>query len=307
MREELEQFLLSLEVQRNYSKHTVQAYRTDLNEFIVFFEEKKLSFPSGLDRFLVRDFVSFLSERGLSRNSLLRKISALHSFINHLLSNRILSKDPFDLISLPKREKRLPRFLTEGEIGQLQDANSPELIEEEEDKTYLFSERDFAIFELMYSSGLRRSEVSGLNIGDVDFYSGMLRVFGKGSKERVVPIGSRALLCLRAYLQTRPLPHGAGEPLFLNCNNTRLSGAGIALVLDKMARRARFVRKVNPHSIRHSFATHLLDNGCNLKSVQEMLGHKNLQTTEIYTHVSLEHLKAVYNHAHPSVKKEDEV
>ena len=187
----------------------------------------------------------------------------------------------------------------------MQVANNPEEVEEREEK-YHFPERDFAIFELLYSSGLRRSEIAGLNIGDIDFYSGMVRVFGKGRKERIVPVGDRALQCIKDYLMTRPFPHGAGEPLFLNCHNTRLSGNGIALILERMAGRARFARRVNPHAIRHSFATHLLDNGCDLKSVQEMLGHKNLQTTEIYTHVSLDRLKSVYKKAHPGAKDDEE-
>lgn len=305
MREEIERFLLNLEVQRNYSAHTVRAYRGDLEAFVAFYEEKKLPFPEGMDRFLVRDYLSFLNEQGVARNSLLRKISSVRSFAEWLLSHRMISQDPFDLVMLPKKDRKLPRFLTEGEVGKLQDANAPDLVEER-DEEYRFPERDFAIFELLYSSGLRRSEIAGLNIGDVDFYSGMVRVFGKGRKERLVPAGDRALQCIKDYLATRPLPHGAGEPLFLNCHNTRMSGNGIALVLQKMARRARFVRRVNPHSLRHSFATHLLDNGCDLKSVQEMLGHKNLQTTEIYTHVSLEKLKEVYERAHPGAAGDEE-
>ncbi|MCR4820057.1 MAG: tyrosine recombinase XerC [Elusimicrobiales bacterium] len=300
MRDEIKRFLLNIEAQRNYSSHTVRAYKGDLEAFASFFEDKKLVFPHGFDRILVRDYISFLNEQKLSRNSLLRKISSIRAFASWLMSHRILYKDPFDLVSMPKKEKRLPRFLTEGEIGSMQDSNLPENVEEEEN--YIYAARDFAIFELIYSSGLRRSEASGLNIGDIDFYSGVIRVFGKGRKERIVPAGDRALRCLREYLSTRPLPHGPEEPLFLNCRNARLSGNGIALILQKMARRARFARKVNPHSLRHSFATHMLDNGCDLKSVQEMLGHKNLQTTEIYTHVSLEHLKEVYERAHPSAK-----
>ena len=305
MREEIERFLLNIEVQRNYSSHTVKAYRGDLEAFAVFYEGKKLPFPGGLDRFLVRDYLSFLNEQGMSKNSMLRKISSVRSFVEWLLSCRILSQDPFDLVKLPKKDKTLPMFLTEGEVGRLQDANNPELVEEREEE-YKFPERDFAIFELLYSSGLRRSEIAGLNIGDVDFYSGMVRVFGKGRKERLVPAGDRALQCIKDYISTRPLPHGAGEPLFLNCRNNRMSGNGIALVLQRMAHRARFVRRVNPHSLRHSFATHLLDNGCDLKSVQEMLGHKNLQTTEIYTHVSLERLKEVYERAHPAAADDED-
>ena len=305
MLEEIDRFLLTIEAQRNYSDHTVRAYRNDLEIFAGFFQQKNLPFPEGLDRFLVRDYLSFLTENNYSKNSILRKISTVRSFTDWLLSNRIITQNPFDLVSMPKKDHRLPRFLKENEVGKMQVANNPEEVEEREEK-YHFPERDFAIFELLYSSGLRRSEIAGLNIGDIDFYSGMVRVFGKGRKERIVPVGDRALQCIKDYLMTRPFPHGAGEPLFLNCHNTRLSGNGIALILERMAGRARFARRVNPHAIRHSFATHLLDNGCDLKSVQEMLGHKNLQTTEIYTHVSLDRLKSVYKKAHPGAKDDEE-
>ena len=187
-------------------------------------------------------------------------------------------------------------------MGRLQDSNRPEAVDAAE-KGYFFSLRDYAIFELIYSSGLRRSEAAGLNIGDLDFYSGFARALGKGSRERLVPVGDKALAAIRAYLDTRPKPLAHGLPLFLNYKSTRLSDGAIALIFKRMARRARFAKPMNPHSVRHSFATHLLDAGCDLKSVQEMLGHKNLQTTEIYTHVSLERLKEVYDKAHPRAKK----
>ncbi|HNW43389.1 MAG TPA: tyrosine-type recombinase/integrase, partial [Elusimicrobiales bacterium] len=219
-----------------------------------------------------------------------------------LMANGLLENDPFDLITLPKREKRLPHFLTEGEVGRLQDSNRPAAVDAQE-KGYYFSLRDYAIFELMYSSGLRRSEASGLNVGDLDLYSGFARTLGKGARERLIPVGDKALAAVRLYLGTRPKPLAHAQPLFLNYKNTRLSGAGIALIFRRMARRARFAKPMNPHAVRHSFATHLLDNGCDLKSVQEMLGHKNLQTTEIYTHVSLERLKEVYDKAHPRAEK----
>lgn len=297
-------FMLYIEAQRNFSKHTLKAYNKDLNEFAGYAEKQNIPFPAGFDRFLLRGYMAYLGEMKLSRNSLLRKISSLRSFVSYLINTSVLSENPFDLLVIPKKEKKLPHFLTEGEIGRLQDANAPEIVDTNE-KNYYFSKRDFALFELMYSSGLRRSEASQMNIGDVDFYSGLLRVRGKGNKERIIPVGNRALSCLRDYLNTRPLPHAHGDPLFLNNSNTRLTDAGIAYIFNKMAKRARFTRKLNPHSVRHSFATHILDNGCDLKSVQEMLGHKNLQTTEIYTHVSLEHLKDVYNASHPDGDKHD--
>ena len=299
----LDQFLLHLKAQRNFSRHTIKAYQGDLNEFSAYAAANKAASPAAMDRALMRGYISSVSERKVSRNTLLRKISSVRAFTHYLLSNGLLESDPFDLITLPKREKRLPRFLTEGEVGKLQDYNEPAQVDAQE-KTYYFSQRDYALFELIYSSGLRRSEAAGLNIGDLDLYSGFVRVLGKGSRERLVPVGDKALTALRAYLDTRPKPLAHAMPLFLNHNNTRLSDAGVALIFHKMARRARFARPMNPHSVRHSFATHLLDHGCDLKSVQEMLGHKNLQTTEIYTHVSLERLKEVYDKAHPRAKKD---
>ena len=297
----VEQFLLHLRAQRNFSRNTIKAYQADLAEFLAFAAGKAAG-PAGLDRMLMRAYIAALGGRKLSRSTLLRKISAVRSFVRYLRETGAMESDPFDLITLPKKEKRLPRFLTEGEVGKLQDYNRPEEVNARE-KGYYFALRDFALFELVYSSGLRRSEASGLNVGDLDLYSGFARVMGKGSRERLVPVGDKALAALREYLASRPKPLGNGLPLFLNHKGGRLTGAGIALIFRKMARRARFARPVNPHSVRHSFATHLLDNGCDLKSVQEMLGHKNLQTTEIYTHVSLERLKEVYDKAHPRAKK----
>jgi site-specific recombinase XerD len=298
----VERFLLHLKAQRNFSRNTIKAYQFDLGEFLAYAAANRAAAPAALDRPLMRGYIAHVNERKVSRNTLLRKISAVRSFIHWLLETGQLATDPFDLITIPKKEKRLPRFMTEGEVGKLQDYNRPEEVEARE-KGYYFALRDYALFELLYSSGLRRSEAAGLNIGDLDLFSGFARVMGKGSRERLVPVGDKALTAIRAYLDTRPKPLAHGLPLFLNHANGRLSGAGIALILKKMAKRARFARPVNPHSVRHSFATHLLDRGCDLKSVQEMLGHKNLQTTEIYTHVSLERLKEVYDKAHPRAKK----
>ncbi len=224
---------------------------------------------------------------------------------------------------MPRKEKRLPRFLSEGEIKRLLDFSAKQLphgrashgSEARESGTAGRSlrtkkqglrERDLALLELMYSSGLRRSEASSMNVGDVDFISGFVRVFGKGSRERLVPVGDRALEALRNYFRKRPQPVRAGQPLFVNSKNSRLSDSGVALVVARCARMARFARPVTPHSIRHSFATHLLDHDCNLKAVQEMLGHKNLATTEIYTHVSLERLKKVYDKTHPRSNRQQQ-
>ena len=293
----IERFLLHIRSQRNFSRHTLKAYKRDLEEFSVYASAHNASDPSSWDRMLMRGYIAHLSGRKVSRNTLLRKISSLHSFFSHLISEGGMTSDPFDLVTLPRKEKRLPRFLSEGEIGKLADSNQPESAGER--KGGIFALRDYAILELLYSSGLRRSEAAGMNIGDLDFYGGFVRVMGKGSRERLVPVGDKALKAIRAYLNARSGPRAPGAPLFVNYRNTRLSDHGLALIVKRLARRARFARPVNPHALRHSFATHLLDNGCDLRSVQEMLGHKNLQTTEIYTHLSLERIKEVYDNTHP--------
>ncbi len=299
----MEKFLLHIRSQRNFSKHTVKAYKYDIEEFASYASAHNADAPGLWDRMLMRGYIAYISENKVSRNTLLRKISAIHSFISYLIAEGGMEGDPFALITVPKKEKRLPKFLSEGEVGKMADYGNPDMVRQE-DPSYRFAERDYAIFELLYSSGLRRSEAAGLNIGDIDFYGGFVRAMGKGSKERLVPVGDKALKAIRAYLSVRPKPQAPAMPLFLNHNNARLSDHGLALIVKRLARRARFTRSVNPHSLRHSFATHLLDKGCDLKSVQEMLGHKNLQTTEIYTHVSLSRLKEVYDKTHPRSKKE---
>ena len=165
-----------------------------------------------------------------------------------------------------------------------------------------FAARDKALFELMYSSGLRRSEVTGLRIKDVDYFNGLVKVFGKGAKERLVPVTDEALNALKIYLAQRKNPQ-PDDALFLNKNGKPLTGDGLAYIFKNTAIRSHLARKVTPHSLRHSFATHLLNNGCDLRSLQEMLGHKSLAATQVYTHVSLEKLKSVYNHAHPESKE----
>ncbi len=284
----VERFLSELRGSRNYSAHTCRGYRTDLVHFIARHESLA---PSDLSRSHVRAYLAQLQkDEGLARSSLLRRISALRSFARHLRETGALKTDPFLNVPMPKKESRLPKFLTETEMGSLLGASAPA-------GAPTLRARDRAVLELLYSSGLRRSEVSSLNVADVDFMSGTVRVFGKGSRERIVPVGGEALKCLRDYLKSRGAAP-AGAPLFLNARKDRLSDQGVAWLLKRWVRAAG-LKPVTPHVFRHSFATHLLDKGCDLRSVQEMLGHKNLATTQIYTHLSLEQLKRVYKQSHP--------
>ncbi|MBI3553994.1 MAG: tyrosine-type recombinase/integrase [Elusimicrobia bacterium] len=284
----VERFLANLRASRNYSAHTCRGYRADLGHFAALHPELA---PESLSRSHVRAYLAQLQkEEKLARNSLLRRISALRSFARFLREQGTLKADPFLNVPLPKKEARLPKFLTQAEMGSLLAPPAA--------ASRRFQARDRAVLELLYSSGLRRSEVSSLNIGDVDFMGGTVRVFGKGSRERIVPVGTSALSSLRDYLKARP-GAPAGAPLFLNGRGGRLSDQGVAWLLKRWVRSAGWSKPVTPHVFRHSFATHLLDAGCDLRSVQEMLGHKNLATTQVYTHLSLEQLKRVYRRSHP--------
>jgi len=285
MRKYIDKFILNLQG-KNFSKHTLCAYKKDTNRFLDFLKQRGKTKLSAFNKTQIRAYLSYLQTLKLSRNSLLRGIAVLRSYSKFLISHDLIKTDPFKLLPLPKREKLLPRFLTEDELSKLISASQ-------------FSKRDCAIIELLYSSGLRRSEAVSLNVGDIDFYGAVVRVMGKGSKERIVPVTKNALQAIKDYLLERKTPVQSQEPLFLNKNRTRLSGHGLSLILKKTSLKSNILRKITPHEIRHSFATHLLNHGCDIRSLQEMLGHKNIATTQTYTHVSLKHLKKVYDKSHP--------
>lgn len=295
MKDWVEAFLLHLQ-NKNFSPYTVKAYRENLTEFLLFFKSRK---QDDLRFFTPPNIRSFLAaaqtEKKISRNTVLRKIAALRSFAAYLMEQGKLASNPFKLLPAPKREKILPKFLTVPETERLLETAA---------HSKHFAPRDKALFELMYSSGLRRSEVTGLKVKDVDFFNGVVKVLGKGNKERLVPVTDAALAALKDYLACRPNPLPQ-DALFLNAHGKPLTGDGLAYIFKNTAISAHLARKVTPHSLRHSFATHLLNNGCDLRSLQEMLGHQSLAATQVYTHVSLEKLKSVYRHAHPKSKEQD--
>ncbi len=289
----MQRFLTHLRASRHYSAHTLRAYTKDVEAFVASVGDIG---PEAIERNHARAFIAELQKDGkLARNSLLRKISAARSFVKYLRSEGGLKLDPFAGVPLPKKEAKLPNFLTEAEMEKL--------LAEMPGVPTALRLRDRAILELLYSSGLRRSEVSALNVGDIDLYAGQLRAFGKGSKERVVPIGGMAANALREYLRGRGRAE-PGEPLFLNDRGGRLTHDGVAFVLRRWMRASQLLKTVTPHVFRHSFATHLLNKGCDLRAVQEMLGHANLATTQVYTHLSLDKLKQVYKGAHPAAARE---
>ncbi len=292
MKQWVEGFLTDLQ-NKNFSVQTQRTYRTVVTEFASFCQTRKIAKEKAFTPANLRAFFAAIQLANPARNTVLRKIATLRSFAAYLLRQGLLDKNPFKLLASPKKEKLLPKFLSVPETDRLLEATS---------QSKHFAARDKALFELMYSSGLRRSEVTNLKIRDIDFFNGLVKVFGKGRKERLVPVTQTALQALRDYLATRKNPQ-AQEALFLNKNGKPLSGDGLAYIFKNTAISSHLARRVTPHSLRHSFATHLLGNGCDLRSLQEMLGHKSLSTTQVYTHVSLEQLKSVYNQAHPKSKE----
>jgi len=288
----IQRFLTALRSRRNFSEHTLRAYTRDLAEFECFCFARSLA-PSALGRREARGYLADLGSRALSRASVLRKLSAVRSFCRFLREAGELQRDPFLNLPIPKAEKKLPRFLSENEVRGLLECEGRGL--------EWVRLRDRAILELLYSSGLRRTELSRLNDPDLDFMGGTARVFGKGSRERIVPVGGGALKALREYQRARPSFSAAvsGRPLWRNGRGGRLTDAGVAWVVKRWAKSSGLLKSVSPHALRHSFATHLLDGGCDLRALQEMLGHKNLATTQIYTHTSLESLRKVYRRSHP--------
>ena len=280
----IEKFISYLEIEKNYSIHTVLNYKLDLRDFERFLEDKSLE---SIEYITLRKFLASLKSKNLKSRTLARKISTLKSFYRFLCREGYLKSNPTLLLSSPKLDKHLPNFLTENEMTKL--IESPK-------QDNLLGRRDRAILETLYSTGMRVSELVGLNVETVDFIGGIVKVLGKGKKERLLPIGKTALLAIRAYLDMRDKQR---KELFLNKNYTRLTDRGVRNVLNKYIRITSLKQHISPHALRHSFATHLLNRGADLRSVQELLGHVNLSTTQIYTHLSTERLKAVYEKTHP--------
>ncbi len=282
----IEKFIRYLEIEKNYSKYTITNYRLDLEGFKKFLGDVALE---KIDYLVLRKYLATLKEKNLKSRTVGRHLSTLRSFFKFLIREGYLKNNPIASLSSPKQEKPLPLFLTEEEVTKLIEA------------VKLNNERDFrdrAVIETFYSTGIRVSELVGLNIEDVDFIGGVVKVLGKGKKERIAPIGEIALSAIRAYLEKRKKQQEA-DAVFLNKSGKRITDRGVRNIIDKYIRIASIKRGVSPHTLRHSFATHLLNRGADLRSVQELLGHVNLSTTQIYTHLTTEKLKSVYDKAHP--------
>ncbi|NLP37915.1 MAG: tyrosine recombinase XerC [Firmicutes bacterium] len=290
-------FISYLEAEKKASFHTLRSYALDLMQFIAFLEQQKFYSLAEVDYRTLRHYLSVLKEEAYERRTIARKLSAIRSFLRYLNREELLKDKTWLAVSTPRIGKRLPSFLYVEEMLQL--LSAPET------RTPL-GMRDQAILETLYASGIRVSELVAMDVDAIDFSLQQFIVMGKGGRERLVPLGRFALRALQSYLNTarrqllRKNPTGETEKaLWLNRFGTRLSDRSVRRLVDKYVRQAGLNAGISPHSIRHSFATHLLNAGADLRSVQELLGHVNLSTTQIYTHITQDHLKEIYILAHP--------
>jgi tyrosine recombinase XerC len=290
---QLDQFLRFLSDIRGASAHTVDAYRRDLGEYLDHIATRDVRDGT---RDAVRSFMGQLFRRGLARSTMARKISAVRSFCRYRVREGFLDANPCDGIPAPRLSQRTPRFLSLEETLSLLDTPSGSRV---------IDLRDAALWETLYSSGMRVSEMAGLNLSDWDSAGHTIRVRGKGRKERIIPLGQKASEKLERYLRaTERWPHRREEePVFLSSRGTRLGVRGIQRRLEKRIQACGLHNGISPHVLRHSFATHLLDGGADLRAIQEMLGHESLETTQRYTHVTLDRLLEVYDSAHPRASK----
>lgn len=288
-------FQTYLASERNMSPNTVAAYIMDLSQFLDYAKSKGSLFENTerIDPAFARNYLRYLEGRKLSKKSIARKISSCRAFFRYILRERKIKLNPFEHILTPKQGKRLPSFLYPEEVIKLFN---------EVNLKHKNGRRDIAILELIYASGMRVGEIVKIKLDDMDLANGEILVHGKGDKERVVLIGSHAIISIKSYLEFRVKPPKEEKTLFLGRSGSRLTSRSIERMIRKYARKAGIAKRVTPHTLRHSFATHLLERGADLKIVQELLGHSSLSTTQIYTHLTKEKLKSVYDKAHPRAR-----
>ena len=286
MKEHIDKFLRYLGTERGSSEHTLRSYRKDLETFMEFAGQK----VENVDMTDVRGYIAMLINSGLKKSTVGRRLAAVRSFFKFLHREGQIKLNPSKLVSAPKMPKLLPRFLT------VDDAVS--LVEKPEGIGFLPA-RDRAILELLYSSGLRVSELAGIDTDDINVREGFVKAKGKGKKERIVPMGRKAVEALKAYMIERVLLKKKDRAMFLNRRGGRLTDRGVRRIVVKYARATLLDGRIGPHTLRHSFATHLLQGGADLRVIQELLGHSSLSTTQKYTHLDIAHLMDVYDKAHP--------
>jgi integrase/recombinase XerC len=298
----IQDFFEHLALERNLSPHTLRAYQADLDRFIAFLAadylgvEAKTLRPADVEPVAVRSFLAAMTREELSRRSQARALSAVKSLFKYACREGLLEKSPADAVRTPKQEKHLPRHLRPDEMERLLDAP---------DGGGPLARRDRALIELLYATGLRVGELVSLDWPDLDLSARVLRVLGKGGKERMVPFGHPAVQALRHWLddwESLRKGQNEGEPIFLNHRGGRLSDRSVRRIVDRHTQSAGVPAGVHPHTLRHTFATHLLEEGADLRTIQELLGHSSLATTQKYTHVEIERLLNIYRQSHPRAK-----
>jgi integrase/recombinase XerC len=291
MKQAVSAFLRHLDRERNVSPHTIRAYGEDLKQFRRHLREalRREARPADVDHLLIRSFLARLHERGLKKATAARKLASLRTFFRFLCREGIVERNPARPLLSPRTERRIPPHLEEAEVATLLDVPG------ETDAAL----RARAILELLYATGIRCAELVGLDLTEVDLDARMVRVLGKGRKERVVPFGTAAREALRAYLPARARARPQTDALFVNVHGGRLTDRSIRTIMSRRLRETALSRKVSPHTLRHSFATHLLERGADLRTIQELLGHSSLSTTQRYTHVDTHHILQIYRKTHP--------
>lgn len=292
MKKEIAEYVKYLKYEKNASPHTITSYQRDLRQFQAFLQEKKLGLED-VDNVVIRSFMATLYGKQEKKSTIARKLAAIRSFFQFCIRRKWLSDNPAKVVSTPKQERSVPSFLSEEEMADFLDLPA---------STKPLSLRDKAILELLYATGLRVSELVGLNLPDINYDERLIRVKGKGKKERLVPFGKIAQNNLAAYLRCRILINkGKVDELafFLNYRGERLTSRSVERIVNASLSRTAIKRNISPHSLRHSFASHLLSRGADLRAIQELLGHESLATTQKYTHLDLKHLLDVYKKSHP--------
>lgn len=296
----IENYINHMRVEKGASKLTLLGYKTDLMQYINFIAQKK-NLPAEkvslemLNHRLLREYLAQMQEKNLKRATMARKLAALRSYVRYLCQANILKSNPIAAVTTPRQDKKLPKFLYSQEIDLL--LNAPDI-------SASLGRRDKAILETLYATGLRVSELVGMDLKDIDFNEKLIKITGKGEKQRIVPVGSKALEALELYIEKtrKTLIKKADDhhdAVFLNKFGTRLSDRSVRNIINKYVEKVAINQKISPHTLRHTFATHLLNKGADLRAVQELLGHVKLSTTQIYTHLTRDSIKAIHSDTHP--------
>ncbi len=298
MKSMINEFLDYLNNEKNYSLNTTKNYEIDILEFKDYLDKKNFNYLT-VDHDFIKGYLMELYNKKLSRNSIARKLSSLRSFYKYLFNNDLIKTNPFKYVSTPKKERKLPKYLGVEELEVI--FNIPDL------NTSL-GQRNKVILEVLYATGVRVSELVNIKLSDIDFYRKEIKILGKGNKERIDPFGDYCLNAINLFLndgrkKLLQKHHTSSEYLIINEHGKKITTRGVEKIIDGIVKKAALKKHVSPHMLRHSFATHLLNEGCSIRTVQELLGHESLESTQVYTHVSNERLRSVYLNCHPRSKK----